>query len=234
MTVQGIPMLNRCPHCQQPLQFTGEQTAHLKKVLLQLAPDKTLIIKCPLCRAALPLDKSGNMQSKNNHQVQPPPPPNLDWLKSDLYQGEEKVEDVPMALVFHNPDEQRQRICKALESVGYQVFMADSVDDAMDRMRFVNFACVVLHTDTEENLKKSLFHNHMRDLPMERRRYIFYILIGDTFHTLYNLEALAHSANLTVHTTDIPHLDVILRKAIPAYEELFGPFLEELNAYGKH
>jgi hypothetical protein len=26
---------------------------------------------------------------------------------------------------------------------------------------------------------------------------------------------------------------VILRKAIPAYEELFGPILEELNAYGK-
>jgi hypothetical protein len=68
---------------------------------------------------------------------------------------------------------------------------------------------------------------------MDRRRYIFYILIGDTFHTLYNLEALASSANLTVNTVDLPHLDIVLRKSIPAYEELFGPFLEELSAYGK-
>ena len=36
-----------------------------------------------------------------------------------------------------------------------------------------------------------------------------------------------------VNSDDLAHLDVILRKAIPAYEELFGPILEELNAYGK-
>ena len=73
----------------------------------------------------------------------------------------------------------------------------------------------------------------MCNLPMERRRYIFYIIIGDNFHTLYDLEALAYSANLTVNSSDLQHLDIVLRKSIPAYEELFGPFLEELNAYGK-
>ena len=85
----------------------------------------------------------------------------------------------------------------------------------------------------EETLARSVFHAHMRLLPMERRRYIFYILIGSDFHTLYDLEALALSANLVVNSDDLAHLDVILRKAIPAYEELFGPILEELNAYGK-
>jgi hypothetical protein len=68
---------------------------------------------------------------------------------------------------------------------------------------------------------------------MDRRRYIFYILIGEQFHTLYNLEALAFSANLTVNTADLRHLDIVLRKSIPAYEELFGPMLEELGVYGK-
>jgi hypothetical protein len=73
----------------------------------------------------------------------------------------------------------------------------------------------------------------MRKLPMDRRRYIFYILIAEQFHTLYNLEALAYSANLTVNTADLHHLDVVLRKSIPTYEELFGPMLEELGVYGK-
>jgi hypothetical protein len=68
---------------------------------------------------------------------------------------------------------------------------------------------------------------------MERRRYIFYILLGDRFHTLYDLEAMANSANLTVSTADLKHLDIVLRKAIPSYEELFGPLFEELGAYGK-
>ena len=82
-------------------------------------------------------------------------------------------------------------------------------------------------------LEQSTFHAYMRSLTMERRRYIFYILIGNDFHTLYNLEALAYSANLTVNSSDLSHLDIVLRKSIPDYEELFGPFLEELNAYGK-
>ena len=226
-------MLTHCPFCQKSLELTNEQNSRLEQALSQLLPGKILTMKCPLCRSAITLDKTGFPPQNTASQVLPPPPPNLEWLKSGLYQGEEKVEDVPMALALHQPDEQRKHIGEALETVGYQVFMADTVVDAMERMRFVNFSCVVLQANLEGTLEQSTFHTYMRNLPMERRRYIFYILIGDNFHTLYDLEALAYSANLTVNSSDLRHLDIVLRKSIPAYEELFGPFLEELNAYGK-
>lgn len=226
-------MLTQCPFCQQSLPLTDEQTARLEQALSQLAPGKLLTMKCPLCRQAIALDRNGLPPHKETRRVSPPPPPNLDWLQAGLFQGEEKVEDVPMGLVLHTPGDERTRIGEALETVGYQVFMADSVADALERMRFVNFSCVVFHTALEGSLEQSTFHAHMRQLAMDRRRYIFYILLGRTLHTLYNLEALAYSANLTVNTADLRHLDVILRKAVPAYEELFGAFLEELDAYGK-
>ena len=226
-------MLTHCPSCQQKLPFTSEQISRLEHALAQLAPGKLLTMKCPLCRTALSLEKSGLPPQKTDCRVQPPPPPNLDWLQAGLFKGEEKVEDVPMALLLHQADEQRQRIGEALEAVGYQVFMADTVAEAMERMRFVNFSCIAFQEKLETNLEQSSFHTHMRKLPMDRRRYIFYILIGAHFHTLYNLEALAYSANLTVNTADLNHLDIVLRKSIPAYEELFGPMLEELNVYGK-
>lgn len=226
-------MLTHCPHCQQPLPLSPEQATRLEQALAQLENGKMLTIKCPQCRRAIMLEKSGLPPQGRMDRVQPPPPPNLDWLTSGLYQGEEKVEDVPMALILHHPDEERERIGEALEAVGYQAFMSDTVDDALERMRFVNYSCVVLHSKLEGDLAQSTFHAHMCELPMDRRRYIFYILIGDEFHTLYNQEALAYSANLTVNTANVQHLDVILRKAIPDYEELFGPFMEELNSYGK-
>lgn len=226
-------MLTHCPSCRQDLQFTEVQLSKLKQALVRLAPGKMLAMKCPLCRNTISLDKSGQPAEKSNSQVQPPPPPNLDWLEAGIFQGEEKVEDVPMALVLHQDDEQRQQICEALETVGYQIFTATTVTEAMERMRFVNFSCIVFQAQLEGGLEQSTFHEHMRKLPMDRRRYIFYILIGEQLHTLYNLEALANSANLTVNTTDLRHLDIILRKSIPAYEELFGPMLEELAAYGK-
>ncbi len=226
-------MLTHCPFCQRSLQFTDEQISRLEQALSQLTPGKLLTLKCPICRSAITLDASGFPPQSSACQVLPPPPPNLEWLTSGLYQGEEKVEDVPMALVLAKPDGQRRSIGEALEAVGYQVFMADTVGDALERMRFVNFSCVAFQEIVEGTLEQSTFHAYMRNLAMDRRRYIFYILIGDTLHTLYNLEALACSANLTVNTGDLPHLDIILRKSIPAYEELFGPFLEELGAYGK-
>ena len=226
-------MLTHCPHCRQALQLTTDQVAKLEQALARLEPGKTLAVKCPRCRGAITLDKPAPAAGPDTARLQPPPPPNLDWLETGVYQGEEKVEDVPMALVLHQPDERQARIGEALETVGYQVLLVDSVADALERMRFVNFSCIVLQAELEETLARSFFHAHMRRLPMERRRYIFYIVIGDGFHTLYNLEALALSANLVVNSADLVHLDVILRKAIPAYEELFGPILEELNAYGK-
>jgi hypothetical protein len=226
-------MLTHCPICLQPLPLTDDQIARLEQALTQLAPDKLLTLKCPVCRKAISLDQTGLPPQKPSCHVQPPPPPNLDWLEMGLFQNVEKVEDVPMALVLHRDDDQRKRIGEALEAVGYQVCMADTVADAMEGMRFVNFASIIFQTTMEGPLEQSEFHHHMRNLSMDRRRYIFYILIGDQFHTLYNLEALAFSANLTVNSGDLRHLDIVLRKAIPAYEELFGPMLEEMGAYGK-
>jgi hypothetical protein len=73
----------------------------------------------------------------------------------------------------------------------------------------------------------------MCDMPMQKRRYLFYILIGPEFNTLYNLQSLAYSANLVINDNDLYHLGVALRKAIPQYEELFGPYMEELTSSGK-
>jgi hypothetical protein len=226
-------MLTHCPTCLQPIPFTDEQLVRLEQALTQLAPGKLLTLKCPICRKAISLDSTGQLPQKPSCHVQPPPPPSLDWLEMGLFQNVEKVEDVPMALVLHQANDQRKRIGEALESVGYQVCMADTITDAMEGMRFVNFASIVFQANMEGPLEQSEFHTHMRKLPMDRRRYIFYILIGDQFHTLYNLEALAFSANLTVNSSDLSHLDIVLRKTIPAYEELFGPMLEEMGAYGK-
>jgi len=226
-------MLTHCPACRQPLQLTDDQATRLQQALAQLAPAKSLAMKCPACRTAIHLDKSGQPLPAAPPRVKPPPPPNLDWLQSGLYQGEETVEDVPMALLLHLPGDQRRQIGVALETVGYQVIMVAEVGEAIERMRFVNFACVALQADLEGALAQSSFHTHMCNLPMERRRYLFYILIGTELHTLYDLEALASSANLTVNTADLAHFDIILRKSIPSYEELFGPLLEELSAYGK-
>lgn len=226
-------MLTHCPSCKQPLPLPPEQVSRLEQALAQLAAGKLLTLKCPHCRSAIHVDRTGQPPQQQGNRIAPPPPPELDWVHMALLNTNDQAEDVPMALVLYQEGPQRETVLQALETVGYQVFKAETVAEALERMRFVNFACIVFQEQFEGSLEASMFHNHMCLLPMDRRRYVFYILIGDKVRTLYYLEALALSANLTVNTKDLGHLDLVLRRAIPFYEELFGPLLEELNVFGK-
>ncbi len=221
-------MISQCPHCKENLRFSKDQQEKISKALTILEKGKHLTLKCPQCKQAIKLEKN-----PPGNRIKPPAPPNLDWLDTGLYQGEEKVEDVPMALLLHEPSAQKELINSAIQAVGYQVIEEQTAEAAIERMRFVNFACVVYQSGYEETLEKSAFHNYLRLMSMDRRRFILYILIGSEFNTLYNLEAMAYSANLTINTNDVGHIEVILKKAIPEYEELFGPYMEELGAHSK-
>ena len=138
-----------------------------------------------------------------------------------------------MALIMHKDPEIREKLKASMDSLGYRSLIAETAEEAIDQTRFVTFACMVLHTDFEPGgLEGSKFHQYMCQMPMKTRRYIYYILFGPDFHSLYDMEALAYSANLVVAEKDIQYFDLILHKAIPAYEDLFGPFLEEISNYG--
>jgi len=67
---------------------------------------------------------------------------------------------------------------------------------------------------------------------MRQRRYIFYILVGPEFHSLYGLEALSNSANLVVNERDVEHFKNIYKRAKAEYEELFGPLIGALQEAG--
>ncbi len=220
-------MISNCPNCKTALKLGDAQKAKLKQAIDALEPGKKLTIKCPSCSKPILLEKEAG-------GIVPPGPPDLGWLKESAVQDDDRIEDVPMALVLYPDKEQRDIVRDALEQVGYQVVFADSIEDARERMRFVGFACVVLHSQFEcPKLENSVFHQFMRDMSMQRRRYLFYILIGPEFNTLYNLQALAYSANLVINDKDLYHMGTALRKAIPLYEEIFGAFMEELTSAGK-
>ncbi|VAW41197.1 hypothetical protein MNBD_DELTA04-1145 [hydrothermal vent metagenome] len=227
-------MITTCPHCRKTLKLGKAQQAKLQRTLSELAPGKRLTIKCPSCKRPIRIAANGTSEVNGSTAVQPPAPPDIEWLRKERFQDEEKIEDVPMALLLYPENSERAAVRETVEQVGYQVFIAETVQEARDRMRFVNFACVTLHSRFEgESLEDSSFHAYMREMAMQRRRYIFYILIGPEFHTLYDLQALASSANLVVNERDIKHLDVVLRKAIPSFEELFSPLLEKMGLFGK-
>ena len=115
----------------------------------------------------------------------------------------------------------------------FQPIAVDTEAEAMEQMRVIQFDAVVLHTRFGGGkLRKSKFHDYMKKMSMVRRRYIFYILIGSELHTLYSLEALSNSANLTINENDIEHMKNIYKRGKTEYDELFGPYINVLKEKG--
>lgn len=219
-----------CQNCSKKLKLSKK----IKDSVQRLAPGQTLRLPCPQCKTTIVLnhDTLKTATAQELSKIKPPSPPDISWLKEGTFEEEEVIEDIPQTLILMKPGDKRDQVTKSVESIGYQASFAESNQDAMDKMQFGNYASVILHTDFEEGtLEESTCHQFMRAMPMLKRRFIFYILIGEDFSTLYDLEALANSANLVVNDLEIPELLTILRKAIPRYEELFGSLMSEISAF---
>jgi hypothetical protein len=237
-------MIAHCPHCQKKLKLSPNVESGLK----MLSPGKSLRITCPQCGEAILLDASAletpqapakttgaPMPCPTKQQVTPPPPPDLSGLNDNVYEGKAIIEDIPKVLILMPPESPSCRlITEAMETLGYQASFVQSAEDAMEKMQFINYASVILHSHYEGTpLENGVFHQFMRAMSMNKRRYIFYILIGPEFHTLYGLEALACSANLVVNDKELPQLAIILRTTIPQYEGMFGAIMQEMSALGR-
>jgi hypothetical protein len=224
-----VIMIVNCPHCGKQLRMSGKNQESIEK----LDPGKKIKIKCVHCAKAFGLDAS-QLESDSAVRVQPPPPPDTAWLKEGVFEDKEVVEDVPQALVLMPDTPDKENVIEAAKAFGYQVETASSAEEAVNKMQFVNYSSVFLHSAYEPGgVKSGIFHRYMRNMKMSRRRLIFYVLIGEEFQTLYDLQALCHSVNLVVNDAEIPYIVTILRKAIPEYEILFGPLMEELHIAGK-
>jgi len=229
-------MVSTCPYCQQDLNLSEAQAEKVRTALSNLQSG-ILKLGCPHCRKIIQINQDGSLRPIKDATTRPntgpsqPPYPDISWLASGLYSESKEVEDIPKVMVVMPEGEDKQAVVKVFEEIGYQVESAESSSDAIAKMRFVNFATIVLHSRMEGSLTKSTFHSEMEAMAMDKRRYIYYILVGPEFHTLYDLEALSHSANLVINDHEIANFSIILRKGLRDYDQLFGPYMTALREH---
>jgi hypothetical protein len=214
-----------------------KSNAKLEEGLGKLGPGKKLRLKCVQCQEPILLDRSmlvAKPEVLPPNQIKPPDPPDITWLYEGEFIDEEMVADIPQAMVLMPEGKALDEVLRALAGLGYQAEAAENMENALEKMQFFNYSNVVLHSQFGgSGLGGNKFHNFMRAMNMSRRRFIFYVLVGPDFQTFYDLQALSNSANLVVSENDTEYFDIILRKAIPEYEELFGSYMTELRVQGR-
>lgn len=175
-------------------------------------------------------DRSG--ESKHLHK--PPDPPDLSWLYSGKMGEKEIVRDVPTAIALVPEGAIREGVEAAFRQLDYQLYFPADAHEAIRSMYFKDYVAAVYYSNHEDGpFENHDFHKFMVQMSMTRRRYIYYVLIGPDFKTLYDLEALSNSANLVVNEKDMSYLTTILKKSRYDYDDLFGPYIALLKEHGK-
>jgi len=234
-------MISTCPHCSKDFNFNDSQLEKIEAALNSLKGG-TLKLKCPRCFESVELLSDGSLAdwrlaasstAKRKTGPEPPAPPDIEWLTKGVFKEDERIRDIAKALVLIEPGELRATVMGAMIESFFQPFSVDTVEEAMAQLRMVQYDTVVLHSRfAGGKLRKSEIHDYMVRMPMLQRRYMFYILVGPEFHTLYTLEALANSANLVVNDRDVEHFKNLYKRGKVDYEELFGPYISVLKAVG--
>jgi len=227
----------RCLRCGTQMKLSDK----VRDSLLTLPNGQQARIKCVACSSIIAFDPAEVLRLDREEEqrkiittAKPPPLPDLQWLRDGDFSNQDVIEDVSRSMILMPPGEDKNIVVQTMEGLGYVAERPETADAALERLEFLPFASIFLHEEYEPGgFQSGILYRAMRLMNMSKRRYIFFVLIGKELHTLYSLEALSLSANLTVREADLPLLHTVLRKAIPDYDELFGPYIDELRILGK-
>jgi CheY-like chemotaxis protein len=119
----------------------------------------------------------------------------------------------------------RETIASILADNGYQVYVAEDTNQAIDRMREERIEVVVLAADFDAEEKGlALVTNEVSALrPVERRKLIL-VQLSDTVRTGDSHAAFVNNVNAVLHPADVLQLPQLLERTMRDLNELYKNF----------
>jgi CheY-like chemotaxis protein len=121
-----------------------------------------------------------------------------------------------------------------LRELGFKIHFADSEEGALDRIRYTQYNCIVIHENFAGSiLQTNAVIQYLAPLPMNMRRASFICLIGDSFNTLDAMQAFAQSVHVVVNPSDLPNLTAILKKGLAEFEMAYRVYRISMDSQGE-
>ena len=201
-----------CHNCQTGLKIPDHK----------IASGEPVEFGCPKCKTRLKLDpaQNGSENVRNGHNGDE----FFDFLE----------EEGQTALVCEPNPLMRKTINGALISLGYRVTSAESVRDALKRMRYHSYGLVAINEDFDtDNPEANGILIYLERLSMTVRRDIFVVMISDRCRTMDNMIALNRSVNLVINVKNVEDIGKILSRGIKDNEFFYRAFKQALMEAGR-
>ncbi len=222
-----------CPHCSKELRVSEAVSVSLQR----LPSGKSLKVQCIHCKQSFTLDGNrisgeASVAGENGRlsAVRPPAPPDISWLFRGELSVTQKKQGVLRALLVVPEKELRDVLFGEIGKLGYHIEEAATADEALEMIAHNSYRMVVCHSSHDKGgFAVSAFHRYLCRMPMVKRRLLFYVLVGPEMKTLYELQALACSANLVVNDAEVKYIGNFLQKALADHQRFMEPFLSAFH-----
>jgi hypothetical protein len=129
---------------------------------------------------------------------------------------------VAKALVAFPSEELAAAMAGVLGRLGFAVEQLDSADDKFLRLQQGDYAVVVSARNGVSEDRN--VHRMMQAMPLEIRRRLFLVLVGDDVQTGEGSQAFALLADLVVHSKDAPSCDRLLAQTLHERKRVYQTF----------
>ena len=218
-----------CKHCGATLRIPDDR----------VPKEQVISARCSRCREKIEIDtreKSGKERRVSSGQE----PSSASFVsKRDQLDAEDEVleyyeEGVRLALVMGDTEEQRDKIEKHLDAMGFRCVLVDETRKGIGKMRLHHFDLVILPEDLGGvPLDQSPIIHFLNHLSMSVRRQMFVVIVGENFRTMDEMMAFSLSVDFVVNTKDLGRLSMVAQRALAQHERFYKVFMEIYREMGK-
>jgi len=208
----------QCPQCSTRMQIDDAKV-----------PDKPFKVRCPKCQHEMRLpgraqDPAESTASNLVPAVPPPPeaPPPPMLSQAALERADRVAAGERDALVAIGGPA-AEALQKALEHLG---FHADAVEDVEEGARLLEqgvYEVAVTSLAKAEPGRPETLAQRMLRMPLDTRRRVFVVLVGEEFRSGDGTQAWAVQADLVLHPGDIGRAEHLVRATMNERKRLYQP-----------
>jgi predicted Zn finger-like uncharacterized protein len=214
----------QCPTCSTRIQIDDAKV-----------PDRPFKVRCPKCQAILTLAGRAAETAATPGAAAPPPPapaeapppfvpppPPSPAALARRERAEGSANDALIALAGPAAAYLQQ----ALVALGLNVDLVDDVEEGARLLeQGVYEVAVTARTPPQPGKPESLDQRMLR-MPIDMRRRVFVILVGDEFRTADGTQAWSVQADLVVNPADASRCEHLIRATLAERKRLYQPFLD--------
>ena len=219
-------MQAQCPSCSTRIQIDDARV-----------PERPFKVRCPKCQATLtlpgraagppampeptapPEPSAAGPTEAAPPSFAPPPDPAAEARR-------ERARSSPNDALVALSGPVAAQVQQALVALGFNVDLVDDVEEGARLLEEgIYEVAVTARTPPQPGNPESLAQRMLR-MPIDTRRRVFVILVGDEFRTADGTQAWSVQADLVLNPADTGRCEHVLRSTLAERKRLYQPFLD--------